>query len=285
MSKMTATIPFTKIKKVEIYVNSKKKSMSQIQAELKCDYLINAGLYSMSTFKAMNKLIVNNKIIANSPDKLGMSFSGNKIALSYDNNVNYPYHVSGYPCLLKDGKKSFTKTPSGLGGSRGRSAIGYGTYGIVLYCCSDGSDALYLDGLCNKMKELGCIHAINLDGGGSSQGYFAGKKITSTRIVHNYIAIWLEPEKSVSSSSNTQTTSSKPVTQSPSTTSTSLKTKTVNVKASSSLRIRKNPPNIFGINKSTIIGFYYRNQKITILETKYGWSRTDRGWVSNLYLK
>lgn len=256
MSKLTTTIPFTKIDKIDIYVNSKKKSMDKIKKELGCDYLINAGLFQMNTFKPINKLVADGKVLSNANGMLGFSFNGNKTVLSYENNVNYPEHVSGYPCLLKSGQKAYTSTPAGLSGRRGRSAIGYGTHALVLYCCSDGNDAMTLDELTAKMRSLGCVDAINLDGGGSSQCDFAGSQIKSNRIVHNYIAIWLVK---------------------------SGQEKTVSVR--STLNIRKNPPNVLGINTSKVIGKYYNNESVRVYEVRNGWGRTDIGWVSMKYLR
>ena len=275
MSKLTATIPFTKIKKTDIYVNYSKKSMSQIKKELGCDYLINAGLFNMKTFKPINRLVVNGQTLSDGKGMFGFSFSDDKVVLSYENQVNYPDHVSGYPCLLKSGKKAFTSDPSGLGGKRGRTAIGYGTHALVLFCCSDGSDAMTLDALQKEMRKLGCIDAINLDGGGSSQCNFDGKCITSSRTVHNYIAIWVkkdEVQNTVSTTAITQTT-----------TVSSKITKTVCVK--SVLNVRAKAPTALGTNTSKIVGKYGNGQKVVILETKYGWGRTDLGWVSMKYLR
>ena len=256
MSALKATIPFGEISKIKIYVNSNRKTMSQIKRDLGCDFLINAGLFDMNTFKPMNMLVSDGKTLANSKNKYGMSFCDDSITLTYENETLSPEHVSGYPCLLKNGEKAFNATPSGLGGKRGRSAIGYGTYAVVLYCCSDGSDALYLNDICSKMKSLGCINAINLDGGGSSQCDFQGRQIRSSRIVHNYIAIWLNHDGI---------------------------TKTVSVRTK--LNIRRSAPNALGINTSKVIGSYTNGQHVVIYEFRSGWYRTDKGWVCGLYLK
>lgn len=268
MSKMTATIPFTKIKKTDIYVNYARKSMSQIKKELGCDYLINAGLFNMKTFKPINRLVVNGQTLSDGRGMFGFSFSDDKVVLSYENQVNYPDHVSGYPCLLKAGKKAFTSDPSGLGGRRGRSAIGYGTHAIVLFCCSDGSDAMTLDALQKEMRKLGCVDAINLDGGGSSQCDFDGRCITSDRVVHNYIAIWLKDDKIKVSNATTEVKKN-------------IKTVSVN----NVLNVRAKAPNALGVNTSKVVGKYGNGQKVVVHETKYGWGRTDLGWVSMKYLR
>ena len=256
MSRQVAAIPFDKISKIKIYVNSGRKSMAKIKRDLGCDYLINAGFFDMKKFKPINMLVANGEILARSPGKFGMSFSGAHAALSYENQVKYPDHVSGYPCLLRGGKKDYTVVPAGVEGCRGRSAIGYGTHAVVLLCCSDGADALTPDQLWKEMRRLGCVDAINLDGGGSAQCDFAGKQIKSSRIVHNYIAIWCKRDA---------------------------KTKTISVRTA--LNIRQGAPNALGINTSKVIGTYSNGQRVTVYESRAGWYRTDRGWVCGLYLR
>lgn len=256
MSVLTATIPFSKIEKIEIYVNSGRKSKAKIKRDLGCDYLINAGLYTRETFKPENLLVVDGKTLSSSKGKFGMSFCNENITLSYENQTLSPYHVSGYPCLLHKGQKAFTSTPSGLGGQRGRSAIGYGTHAVVLYCCSDGSDGLYLNEICQKMRDLGCVNAINLDGGGSSQCDFLGKQVNSSRIVHNYIAIWLKHDGVI---------------------------KTVSVRTK--LNIRQSAPNALGTNTSKVVGTYSNGERVAVYEFRSGWYRTNKGWVCGLYLK
>ena len=57
------------------------------------------------------------------------------------------------------------------------------------------------------MKSQGCTFAGNLDGGGSTQCNFNGNRISSSRIVSNFVYIVADPAKS-----NSSTTPSKPST-------------------------------------------------------------------------
>ena len=133
MSRLTATIPFDKISKIKVYVNAGHKSLTKIKRDLGCDYLLNAGLFDLDSFQPMNLLVSGGIAYAKSTGKFGMSFFDEHAVLSYENQVKYPEHVSAYPCLLKSGGKAFCRAPAGLGGKRGRSAIGYGTHALVLY--------------------------------------------------------------------------------------------------------------------------------------------------------
>ena len=52
---------------------------------------------------------------------------------------------------------------------RPRTAIGITSDGKVILSCTDKNPGLSIGGLAQMMKELGCVNAMNLDGGGSSQ--------------------------------------------------------------------------------------------------------------------
>lgn len=188
---MIAKIPLDQIEKATIYVNTGRKTMAQVKQALGCDYIINAGLFNMTTFKPMNHLVVGGKVLSKSLGKTGMSFNGSKIMLSYDNQVNYPDHVSGYPLLVASGKKQNYTTPSGLSGSRPRSVIGLTKDAFVMATF----DGCTLSAATQTMLDNGCLSAINLDGGGSTQADFDGKRVTSSRIVHNYVCVWLKQDK------------------------------------------------------------------------------------------
>lgn len=192
-----AKIPFSDIEKVEIYINSKKQTMDQIKKSIGCDYIINAGLFDMNTFKPVNYLTVNNKVLSVGGNPYGYAFNKSSVVFSYNNNCKYPNFIGSYPCLLINGKVESFNTPSGLGGDRGRSAVGMTKDSFVLRCIPDvsGTSDYTLNELANDMKSLGCLNAINLDGGGSSQCDFKGQKITSSRKVHNFICVWLKDNK------------------------------------------------------------------------------------------
>lgn len=191
---MIAKIPFEAIERVSIYINSGKKKLSEIKKETGADYLINAGLYNMKSFTPINMLTVRGKVLSRGGNPYGYAFSGSTITFSYDNGVKYPDFIGSYPLLIANGKQAFDSIPSGLGGDRGRSAIGLTGNDLVLCCIADGKNDASLYDLCKIMMEAGCVNAINLDGGGSSQCDFNGQRIVSARIVHNYICVWLKKE-------------------------------------------------------------------------------------------
>lgn len=258
MRSLVTTIPFNDIGYAKIYVNEYRKTMSQLKYELGCTEIINGGFFDTTMFHAVNMLVADGVIYSSSKGKLGISIMDEQVCLSYQNNVNFPNHVSAYPCLIKDEKKAWNIDPIGTTGQRGRSAMGITKDGIVLRTVEDvlGNSDMTLWNLYGDMKERGCIHAINLDGGGSTQCDFMGEKLISNRIVHNFICFW---RKGV------------------------VKDKIVNVK--SVLNIRRDPPNAFGINASKVVGSYANGECVKVLNSIRGWCLTPRGWIYGAYLK
>lgn len=189
-------IPLDKIERASLYINTGKKSMAAIKKELGCDHILNAGLFNMAKFTPVNWLVADGKILSQGGNPFGYSMWKNSIKFSYANDMGCPDFVGGYPCLIANGKQAFDKVPAGLEGDRGRSAIGMTNNSLILRCMPDvaGAADYTLFELTQDMFDLGCVNAINLDGGGSSQCDFDGQKITSSRTVHNYICVWMKKE-------------------------------------------------------------------------------------------
>ena len=85
--------------------------------------------------------------------------------------------VAAGPCLVVDGEIHVTDTAEVFFGTsipeiHPRTAAGYTQYGDLILLVVDGrqdeSRGVDLNELATIMKELGCIEALNLDGGGSS---------------------------------------------------------------------------------------------------------------------
>mgnify|MGYP002528189054 CR=1 FL=1 len=85
-------------------------------------------------------------------------------------------HISsGGPFLVKDGDVYVDMTAeklTSIGGRNPRTAIGYTKDNNLILLTADGREGssigLTLNELAKLMKDLGCVNAMNLDGGGSS---------------------------------------------------------------------------------------------------------------------
>jgi len=102
---------------------------------------------------------------------------------------NVRHIISGGPYLVKDGEVFVDMTAqklSAIGGRNPRSAIGYTSDGNLILVAVDGREGssigMTLMELANFMKSVGCIGAINLDGGGSTVMYVNGRVVNNPHV-------------------------------------------------------------------------------------------------------
>lgn len=207
----TAKIPFSRVIRIGIYDNhTNKYSMNTVYNKLKEKYpgkevyLANGGFFGMDSkrlpcwgCKADGKVISD---AWKTQSTAYMAINVKRITFHKYTEAfpsNCPDGISVYPALIENGKKSpsFHTYPDG-NSDRGRTMIGYNTQYVILSCIADTAGSS--DFTCNEevtyMLSQGCTFAGNLDGGGSSQCNFNGGKITSSRIVSNFIYIIAEPD-------------------------------------------------------------------------------------------
>ena len=176
--------------RVEIYVNTGRKTTAQIKAETGCTALINGGLFNMSDFTPVCHLKVDGRVLAKDQYKYwGFGWNDADLELTQDYS-GYKNYISCV-CMVKDGQAEKMHYSSDLGGYRPRTAIGV---------FEDGRVWLYADATNTKTPEQlqkyaisqGVKHAIMLDGGGSTQGAAPGTTVNASRTVHNYICVWTD---------------------------------------------------------------------------------------------
>ncbi len=194
-------IPLSALTDSDIYLNPERKTMDEIKKETGCTHIINGGFYDMETFEAMNSLVVDGKVINFLPGKIGVSMKGNKVVPSYDNQVNFPDHVSGYPTLVANGVAQ-TNFPQDLLHETQHTVIGFTDDAIIIGIFRT---PISLTEIPDIMIALGCTYALNLDGGLSTQCDLNGKRYFSTREVHNYILFWATSSATISLPKKEQT--------------------------------------------------------------------------------
>ncbi len=210
------------------------------------DVIINAELFDFGS-RAPASDVVENGAVHRLTEGYGIAFPNNKTAVfTYKNGVRAGDYVGAYPVLVRS-RNCEKSVPGGLGGSRGRTAIGIGDGGFYVAIVPD-SKGVTLDKLRSSLKSAGVFDAINLDGGGSTQGYAFGDKYTSSRPVRGFIAVWVKGDYR----------------------KVSVKT-SLNVRSGAGILYKK-------------VGTYYNGDVVQVLEEKSGWCRTALGWVSNKYL-
>lgn len=192
---LAVTIPLSNIQKIQIYVNTAKRFLSEIQAETGADYIINGTLYNMSTFKPNCHLRVDGKTLCNPAYSVaGYAWNeGPDISVDTLPDPTQRNYLACTPLVL-DGKPiaNLTYEP-GQGGKRGRTAIGIKEDRLALYCTRDGGTMTRTpETLRDDLAAAGWESAVMLDGGGSSQCYFRGNTVKSTRAVQNLILVYLK---------------------------------------------------------------------------------------------
>lgn len=191
MSKQTAIIPLSKVSKIQLYINAGKKSLAAIMAETGADYGMNGGLFSGS--KSLCNVKADGKAV-NDPgwNEYGYAWNtGPDISMDIIPNSKKNY----IGCVQLKAGKAPAYQPD-MGGKRGRTAMGLAGSNLVLYCTGDGTaDASTPEDLHTELlQKFQCDSALMLDGGGSSQCDFKGKKITASRVVANLILVYLKKE-------------------------------------------------------------------------------------------
>ena len=192
---LAITIPLQDIQRIQIYLNTGRKSLAAIQKETGADYIINGTLFNMSTFKPNCHLRVDGRtIFSPAYDVAGYAWNdGPDISIDTLPDPTQRNYIACTPLIL-DGKPISKLTyDKGQGGKRGRTAIGIKADRLALYCTRDGGTMTRTpDALRDDLAAAGWESAVMLDGGGSSQCYFKGDTIKATRVVHDLILVYLK---------------------------------------------------------------------------------------------
>lgn len=186
MSKYIASIPLGEIERIQIYINKSVKTLAEIKAETGADYLINGGLYQGP--KAVCHLRADGRTYAKDPYTYwGYAWdTGPDITLRSVPAAERRNYICCV-CLLRGGKAETLIYNRDVGGSRPRTAIGLKDGALCLYCTDSGRTPEELQA---ELLALGWESSVMLDGGGSSQCDLAGKRIVSSRKVHNLILVY-----------------------------------------------------------------------------------------------
>lgn len=192
---LAVTIPLSNIQRIQIYVNTAKRSLSQIQAETGADYIINGTLYNMSTFHPNCHLKVDGNVLYK-PNYTVSGYSwhdGPDISMDTLPDPSQRNYIACTPLIVSGKPVSNLIYDPGQGGKRGRTAMGLKGDRLALYCTKDGgSMAKTPEALRDDLAAAGWESAVMMDGGGSSQCWFRGQTIKSTRAVHDLILVYLK---------------------------------------------------------------------------------------------
>ena len=131
----------------------------------------------------------NGYVLVGPKEKLSALFGSAYVDIEINLNPkweNVKHIISGGPYLVKNGNVFVDVSEEKLlaiGGRNPRSAIGYTSDNNLIIVAVDGREGssvgLTLTELAQFMKSLGCVNAINLDGGGSTVMYVNGQIVNS----------------------------------------------------------------------------------------------------------
>ena len=196
---LAVTIPLSNIQKIQIYVNTAKRSLSAIQAETGADYIINGTLYNMRTFEPNCHLKADGQVLCK-PNYSVAGYAWNDgpdISLDTLPDPSQRNYIACTPLVVAGRALPELTYDSGQGGKRGRTAMGIKGDRLALYCTRDGGTMERTpETLRDDLAAAGWESAVMLDGGGSSQCWFRGQAIKSTRAVHDLILVYLKGDDS-----------------------------------------------------------------------------------------
>ena len=191
MGKYIATIPLADIERIAI-VTGNGRSMAQVKGD--ADYICNAGFYDMTTGRPVGHLKADGAVLAKEVwGCWGFAWDRADIKMSALPDAKRTNYISGVEMLSPMiGIHDAMHYRPEVGGSRPRTAMALTGDKLLLYCADSPTTP---EALRDTLYKLGAETAILLDGGGSSQCDFQGKKISSSRRVHNYLAVWLRKKE------------------------------------------------------------------------------------------
>ena len=190
---------------IGVYVQTRNiKTIAQVKDAIGADVICNFQLFTRATREANFVLKVDGEVIGwDGANYWGFGWNkGDKtFTLDYAKNMAKYENFAGCIPVVKNGKviklQSGIDYPADLGGRRGRTCIGLKADGsIVIYCWADGtSGACTMDEIGQKMLDLGCVNAINFDGGGSTQLICPDGKVTTPRAIYNFL--WFKEKATI----------------------------------------------------------------------------------------
>lgn len=188
-----------KPKQIGVYVQTSScKSISSVKSRIGADVICNFQMFNISTRKASFVLKVDGKVLGNDGENYyGYAWNNKDTSLTFTtaSNMGKYDNFAGCICVVKDGKAIENPSyPAEIGGVRGRTCIGLKADGsIVIYCWKDGTTgACTMEQLGKKMVSLGCVNAVNYDGGGSTQLICPDGKVTTSRTIYNFLYFMLD---------------------------------------------------------------------------------------------
>ena len=184
-------------RKAAVFHNTGRLTLQEIQKLTGATHLVNGYFFNNKIgdkdyFKPNGWLVIDGEVISKSKFNdwgLGIGKDG-KPVMTTDRSGTF---LDGVP-ILKDGKRLERNLTPDVKEPSDRTAVGWTRGGQVMLFCKQGDMAR--EELQDEMLGLGCVDALMMDGGGSTQGIFPGGELKSSRKVATVILFWEEENMS-----------------------------------------------------------------------------------------
>ncbi|ODU56961.1 MAG: hypothetical protein ABT01_02950 [Clostridium sp. SCN 57-10] len=186
-------IPFERIAKTQCIIGAPRTLSEAEKLAPGAHILINTAIFEFGSGEILSRVVADGATKGKSATwGIGFPTSGNPV-WTWDNAAGAEHYVGAYTYAVRDGQNK-----DGLkdNAKRGRTALGLTAEGeLVVYLVTDGdTQACSTATLCQRLLDMGCVNAINLDGGGSSQGVTPAGRYDSGRKVPAWLALWMKEE-------------------------------------------------------------------------------------------
>lgn len=192
-------------KKMSLYLANGKKSAAQVMAETGADIVINGTLYTFSTMKPCLDFKADGVVYSDEePLYEGYGWNNDDYYMVRTTNMaKYDNFISSCN-LIKQEKECSVDGIAWVAGARPRTAIGWKANGKMVIYVTNRNETVAT--VTKNLREAGCIDAINLDGGGSTQistRNYGSIYSPEGRKVQNYLCIWENTPQQAPSSPQT----------------------------------------------------------------------------------
>lgn len=195
--KLDVKIPFSKIKKIQCYINSSRSTAQIVQSSTGADLVINTAIFDMGTNEILSRVVANGRTYGTkSSAAWGLGFNEDgSVVKTWDNGQNCSNYLGPYSYAVVD-----SKVNDGLNDKayRGRMLIGITDDSLVVLGFDDSdSSRCSSKTACEGMLGRGCTFAVNMDGGGSVQWASKNNKYKtcfSGRKVPAFLCIYLKDD-------------------------------------------------------------------------------------------
>lgn len=192
------TIPKVQIKKIDVAMGAEPvERMERAYLRLdKPDFMINGGFFDMSNGKTASNLIDDGVVKGKTCSNFGLVVDNNDIRFGDIAEAKVDF-IGGTPALIKNSKIDIDQSYGDAFNNcrHPRSAIGDNKDNFFLVAVDGRTNGpgMTLPELAQFMLSIGCVNAINLDGGGSTRLLHKGDAInrpTENRKVDNFVCVW-----------------------------------------------------------------------------------------------